>query len=169
MTPKQRLVSMVHRFETLRTRANWAAPVLARITLGVLFMSTGWGKVHHLQQVSAYFSELAIPWPAFHATLVSYVELVGGVLLLVGLATELAAVPLAVSMMVAILTAKRAEVHQLPDLLGLVEWTYLVLLIGLVFSGAGRLSLDVALLKRGKTRRAQPELLLRDLSVSTER
>ena len=131
-------------------KIDWLAPLLGRVTLGVLFVSTGWGKVHNLDKVTGFFTELGIPAPAFQATLVSYVELVGGTLLLVGLLADFAAVPLIISMFVAIITAKRHEVHGLPDLFGLVEWTYLVLLVWVALAGAGRMSLDYYWLKRGR-------------------
>jgi len=131
-------------------KIDWLAPLLGRVTLGVLFMSTGWGKVHNLDKVTGFFTELGIPAPAFQATLVSYVELVGGALLLVGLLADFAAVPLIISMFVAIITAKRHEVHGLPDLFGLVEWTYLVLLVWVVLAGAGKMSLDHYWLKRDR-------------------
>ena len=131
-------------------KIDWLAPLLGRDTLGVLFMSTGWGKVHNLDKVTGFFTELGIPAPAFQATLVSYVELIGGALLLVGLLADFAAVPLIISMFVAIITAKRHEVHGLPDLFGLVEWTYLVLLVWVALAGAGRMSLDYYWLKRGR-------------------
>ena len=131
-------------------KIDWLAPLLGRVTLGVLFMSTGWGKVHNLDKVTGFFTELGIPAPAFQATLVSYVELVGGALLLVGLLADFAAVPLIISMFAAIITAKRHEVHGLPDLFGLVEWTYLVLLVWVALAGAGRMSLDYYWLKRGR-------------------
>ncbi|HEY8947081.1 MAG TPA: DoxX family protein, partial [Polyangiaceae bacterium] len=109
---------------------------------GVLFMSTGWGKVHSLDKVTQFFTELHIPAPAFQATMVSYVELIGGALLLVGLASRFAAIPLIASMVVAIITAKADEVHGLADLFGLVEWTYLALLVWIAIAGAGSVSLD---------------------------
>jgi putative oxidoreductase len=112
------------------------------VTLGVLFASTGWGKVHNLDKVTEFFMELGIPAPAFQATMVSFVELIGGALLLVGLASRLAALPLMASMAVAILTAQREQVHGLPDLFGLVEWTYLALLLWVALGGPGRASLD---------------------------
>lgn len=148
VTTKTKIQMALDRLHTLRSRASWAAPLLARVTLGVLFMSTGWGKVHALAKVTAFFTELGIPWPAFQATLVSYVELVGGTMLLLGIATEFAALPLIISMSVAIVTAKRDELHSLPDLFGLVEWTYLVLLIFVVFVGAGKASLDARVRRR---------------------
>lgn len=133
-------------------KVDWLAPLLGRVTVGVLFMSTGWGKVHNLGKVTAFFTELGIPAPAFQATLVSYVELVGGALILVGLVADFAAVPLIISMLVAIVTAKQKEVHGLPNLFGLVEWTYLVLLAWIALAGAGKVSLDYLLLRRGKAK-----------------
>jgi putative oxidoreductase len=141
--------------ESLRLRAervvkqlDWFAPLLGRVTVGVLFISTGWGKVHNLAKVAAFFAELHIPAPALQATFVSYVELIGGALVLVGLFARLASLPLIGSMAVAILTAKADEVHGLPDLFGLVEWTYLVLFVWIAVAGPGRASLDHLLFGR---------------------
>ncbi|HYQ29703.1 MAG TPA: hypothetical protein VER04_20890 [Polyangiaceae bacterium] len=46
------------------------------------------------------------------------------------------------SMAVAILTAQRENVHGLPDLFGLVEWTYFALLLWVALAGPGKISLD---------------------------
>ena len=73
-------MSARQRAERVVTRLDWLAPLLARVTLGVLFISTGWGKVHNLAKVAAFFAELHIPAPALQATFVSYVELIGGAL-----------------------------------------------------------------------------------------
>jgi putative oxidoreductase len=146
------MVSARQRAERVVKRLDWLAPLLARVTLGVLFMSTGWGKVHNLAKVAAFFAELHIPAPAIQAAFVSYVELIGGALILVGLLARLASLPLIGSMTVAILTAKADEVHGLPDLFGLVEWTYLVLLTWVALAGPGRVSLDHFLFAR----RARP-------------
>lgn len=126
----------------LTEKVRWVGPLLARITVGILFATTGWGKVHDLDRVTAFFTELGIPAPAFHAVLVSYVELIGGGLLVLGLGARLAAVPLVISMTVAILTAQASEIHGLSDLFGLVEWTYLTLLVWIALAGPGAVSLD---------------------------
>jgi putative oxidoreductase len=122
------------------------------LTLGVLFVSTGWGKVHSLDKVTAFFTDLGIPAPGLNAHVVSFVELFGGTLLVVGLASRLAALPLMASMAVAILTAQRDQVHGLPDLFGLVEWTYLVLLLWVAIAGPGKISLDHLLSRRAAPR-----------------
>ena len=126
----------------LTQNLDWLGPLVARFTLGVLFVSTGWGKVHSLAKVTAYFSELGIPFPGIQAPMVSFIELIGGALLVIGLATRLAAVPLMGSMAVAILTAQRENLHGLPDLFGLVEWTYFALLLWVALAGPGKISLD---------------------------
>jgi putative oxidoreductase len=161
-------VSLVTHLSTLAERGllaarriEWLAPLVARITLGVLFMSTGWGKVHSLDKVTAFFTDLGIPAPGLNAHVVSFVELIGGMLLLVGLASRLAALPLIASMAVAILTAQREQVHGLPDLFGLVEWTYLALLVWVAVAGPGKVSLDHLLSRRGSPR--APALMARDL------
>jgi putative oxidoreductase len=118
------------------------APLVARVTLGAVFASTGWGKLRHLDKVTAFFTELGLPAPHFQATMVGTVELVGGLLLVMGLATRLASLPLLGTMVVAILTAKRAELTGVTELFGFIEWTYLVMLGWLALSGPGRFSLD---------------------------
>ena len=132
----------------LARRLDWLAPLVGRITLGVLFVSTGWGKVHSLDKVTAFFTDLGIPAPGLNAHVVSFVELVGGALLVIGLASRLAALPLMASMAVAILTAQRDQVHGLPDLFGLVEWTYLALLLWVAIAGPGKISVDHLLDRR---------------------
>jgi putative oxidoreductase len=134
----------------LSQKLDWLGPLVARLTLGVLFVSTGWGKVHNLAKITAYFAELGIPLPGIQAPMVSFIELVGGALLVVGLAARLAALPLMASMLVAILTAQRANVHGLPDLFGLVEWTYFALLLWVALAGPGKISLDHVLFGRAR-------------------
>src|SRR5438132_14016972 len=92
------------------SRLSWLPPTLARIALGVVFAGTGWGKLHNLAKIASFFADLGIPAPGFNAVLVSSAELICGALLLVGLFTRLASIPLVVTMVVAIATAKRSEI-----------------------------------------------------------
>jgi putative oxidoreductase len=140
---------------TLRARAlavlatlAFLPPLLARITLGVLFASTGWGKVHNLEKVTGFFVELGIPMPGLNAVVVSWSELVCGALLVVGLGSRLATIPLLVSMAVALVTAKASEIHGLADLFGTVEFTYLALLVYVAVCGPGPVALDHLVARR---------------------
>jgi len=130
------------RFLSIAERLSFLGPTLARLTLGVVFIGTGWGKLHGLGKVTDFFTELGIPAPAFNAVLAASAELICGALLLVGLLSRLAAIPLIVVMTVAILTAKLENLHGISDLLGFEEWTYIVLALWIAVAGPGPLSLD---------------------------
>jgi putative oxidoreductase len=129
-------------------RLKWLAPLLGRFAVGMLFLSTGWGKVHSIPKVTEFFESLHIPAPAFNAVLVAYSELIGGALLVIGLLTRLAAVPLIVSMIIAIMTAKLGDLHNVFDLVGFDEFTYLVVLVMIAIIGPGAASLDHVLFGR---------------------
>jgi putative oxidoreductase len=62
--------------------------------------------------------------------------------LLLGLFTRLAAAPLIVVLIVAIIAAKRSEIDSMETLLGFDEVAYLVLFLWLAVAGPGPLSLD---------------------------
>jgi putative oxidoreductase len=129
-------------------RVRWLAPLVGRLSVGLLFVSTGWGKVHSLAKVTAFFVKLGIPAPGLNAVVVGYSELICGSLLVVGLCTRLATLPLIVSMVVAILTAKLSDIHDLFDLVGADEFTYLCVLVMLFIIGPGLLSADEVLVRR---------------------
>jgi putative oxidoreductase len=123
-------------------RLSWLPPTLARLAIGVVFVGTGWGKLQNLEKITGFFTELGIPAPGFNAVLVSSAELVCGAVILIGLLTRLASIPLMVVMVVAIATAKRADIGGVPDLLGFLETLYVVLLSWLATAGPGPLSID---------------------------
>jgi putative oxidoreductase len=133
---------------SLAHRLAFLAPLLARFTIGAAFIDSGWGKVHNLEKVTAYFTELGIPAPQIQATFVSWVELVCGSLILVGLATRLAAVPLICTMLVALITANASDISGISDLVGTIEFTYIALLVVLAIGGGGWVSLDHVLFRR---------------------
>jgi putative oxidoreductase len=137
-------------------RAQWLAPLLGRLAVGLVFISTGWGKVHNLEKVTRFFEQLGIPAPGFNAVLVGYSELICGTLLVVGLATRLSTVPLVVSMIVAILTAKRGDIHGLFDLVGFDEFTYLCVLLMIAILGPGKVSFDELAGRRLGWSKAEP-------------
>jgi len=133
------------------SRLRWLPPALARLTLGWVFLLSGWGKLHHLDDVIEFFGSLGIPAPQIQAPFAAAVEFVCGALLLAGLFSRLAAVPLVVVMIVAIATARREELTSLGVLFGFIEYLYIVLLLYIAVEGPGPLSLD-ALLRRRSAR-----------------
>ena len=136
--------------ERVGTSLQWLSPTLARFTVGLVFFQSGWGKLHDLDKVTNYFTELGLAAPAFQARLASTAEFVCGGLLLAGFATRFAVVPLIITMCVAIRTALWQQVDGLGSLVGLTEFAYIALLVWLGTHGPGPLSLDALVARRSE-------------------
>ena len=89
-------------------RANGpAAIIFVRLGVGLVFFLEGLKKfLFPADWGAGRFARIAIPDPAVMAPFVGVIEVVCGALLLAGLATRLAAVPLLIDISVAILTTK---------------------------------------------------------------
>ena len=128
--------------EGVARHLGWLAPLFARLTVGWVFLWSGWGKLSNLPQITENFAGWGIPVPQLLAPFVSGVEFFGGAFLLLGLLTRLSAGALGITMIVAIKSAKWADVDSLETLLGFDETEYLALFLWLAIAGPGRLSLD---------------------------
>lgn len=135
------------RLDTHKESLEALALLLVRLSVGVVFAQSGWGKLHNLDAIIGFFRELGIPAPELQAPFVSGLEFVGGVALILGVASRLFAAPLIGTMVVAMVTAKASEVEAATDVLGFIEWHYLVFFAVIVLCGPGKLSVD-HLLKR---------------------
>jgi putative oxidoreductase len=127
---------------------NWLPGLMSRITLGWIFLESGWGKLHNISKVTEYFVSLGIPLAHFQAPLVSALEFGCGALLLIGLGTRMASLPLIGIMAVAIPTALWDDIDGLSSFLGTSEFLYILLLIWLVIYGAGIISIDFIIRRR---------------------
>lgn len=140
----------------------WLPPLFARIVVGWVFMWSGWTKLHNLYPsgdfpgMIANFASWGIPFPEIMTPFVSGVEFVGGLLLLLGLFTRIAATPLVVVMVVATIAAKWAQVDSLETLLGFEELAYMALFGWLAVAGPGPVSLDYLLTGRAGMGAGQP-------------
>jgi putative oxidoreductase len=127
--------------------------LFVRLLVGGVFFLEGIKKFLFVEQWGAgRFARIGIPAPAIMAPFVGVVEIVCGFLILVGLLTRLASVPLLIDICVAIATTK------IPILLKSGFWpmeaearTDYAMLMGLIFlvlAGAGSWSVDAALASR---------------------
>jgi putative oxidoreductase len=91
------------------TAAAFLAPLLTRLVLGQAFYQTGRGKLANFDNVVSFFASLGIPFPELNAAFVSRLEYYGGIALVLGLLTRVAAAGLASTMVVALLTADKAD------------------------------------------------------------
>ena len=102
----------------IATKAS-PAVILIRLLVGAIFLSEGIQKFLFAAEVGVgRFAKIGIPSPEMIAPFVGVVEAVCGLLLLLGLMTRLAAVPLIITMLVAILSTK------IPILLGHGFWSF---------------------------------------------
>ena len=120
--------------------------LFVRLYWGWQFMVDGWGKLHNLAKVSEYFGTLGLPAPYLTACFVSVLELVGGLLLALGLGSRLIALLLTCNMTVAYITGDREALLSIfsdPDKFSAAApFTYLMASLIVLIFGPGRYSLD---------------------------
>jgi putative oxidoreductase len=134
---------------------RWWEPfgiLLARVSLGVFFAISGGNKLFVPSRTRQMYETLAgagIPSPHFMTYFVSSVEFISGCLLVIGLLTSLCCAALIIQMIVAIVTVQIATIpaglsflNWLDDLLYLPEAMYIIILIWLICSGPGTISVD---------------------------
>ena len=84
-----------------------SAVILIRLIVGTVFLSEGIQKFLFSESLGVgRFIKIGIPAPGILAPFVGGVEIVFGILVLIGLITRLAAIPLIINMLVAISTTK---------------------------------------------------------------
>jgi putative oxidoreductase len=147
ITIPQRLYSAVLRFTGTLA---FLAPLATRFLIGYAFFLTGRGKWANFDQTVAFFTDLGIPFAQANAAFVSSLEMVGGLLLIFGVATRLIALLLSSTMVVALLTADRASfIGSIGgDMTEVTPVVFLVFLVWLVLYGAGRFSVDELIARR---------------------
>ena len=132
-------------------------PLLLRVGVGLTFFFSGYAKVAGgVENVAGFFGNLGIPLPGAMAPFVAYLELIGGLALIVGALTEVFSFLFICVMVVAILTAKLPAFAQAASLAeGWTEIRIEVMLLlasaCLLLLGAGRYSVDTAVLGNRST------------------
>jgi putative oxidoreductase len=139
------------------------ATILIRLMAGGVFLSEGILKFVYTNQGVGRFTKLAIPAPEFMANFVAGLEIVGGLLLIMGFLTRLISIPFIFEMLVAIATTKISlylgtsplPLPPSPPQVGIwavlhetrSDYAQLMTVLFLLIAGPGRLSID-ALIRR---------------------
>jgi len=129
-----------------------APTLIPRLIVGLVFLSEGLQKFITPETVGAgRFMKIGFEHPEFWATFTGIFEITCGVLILVGLITRLASVPLLIIMLVAFVTTKYpilmdkgflAMAHEYRT-----DFAMTMLLLFLLYFGGGKNSLDKNLFK----------------------
>jgi len=120
--------------------------LLGRILLAVIFLLSGFGKLTAISGTAAYFGGLGLPLPTVTAVVVGLIELLGGLAVLVGFQTRIAAVVLAVFTVATGLVAHTGWADQMQMIQFLKNLAITGGFLLLASSGAGAYSIDA---KRG--------------------
>jgi putative oxidoreductase len=150
----------------MNTKYQQYAPLILRLVMGFGFIAHGWVK---LSRGPAGFEKLitqtGVPFPHFTSWLVPLTEVGGGLALMVGSFTMLVAIPLMITMLVAMITVQLKFGFSSVNTIALtpqgprfgppgyeINLLYIAGLISLMITGAGAFSVD-ALLARQKTKK----------------
>lgn len=115
------------------------APLLIRIGLAAVFIVHGFDKLMDVQGTAGFFGKVGIPLASVSAWIVTIFEFVGGLLLLIGWRTNIAASAIALVMVGAMIFVKFSK-----GFVGGWEFDLVLFLmaISLLFSGPGSPSVD---------------------------
>lgn len=118
-------------------------PLLAiRLTLAYGFYDPAIRKVEHFDGIVEWFTEMGLPLPTLQAYLATGAEVLAFILLPLGLATRFIALPLMITMVVAITMVHWENGFSAGDGGFEIPFYYLLMLSVLFFVGPGRISLD---------------------------
>jgi putative oxidoreductase len=126
--------------------------LLVRLYWGWQFAQSGWGRLHHLDTATQFFSSLGLPAPGPTVVMISLLEFVGGLLLIAGLGTRLTGLLLAGDMIGAYALADRDAFQSIltdpGKFYGADPYTFLFASLLVLIFGAGHFSADYWLWRR---------------------
>jgi len=120
-----------------------------RLYWGWQFFITGIGKFSNIEKIADYFRSLHIPFPELNTYLTASTETIGGMCLLLGLASRLVSIPLAFAMSVALATAHIDAVKTIfedpQNFVSQPPFNFLLAAIIVFIFGPGKFSIDFLL------------------------
>jgi putative oxidoreductase len=120
--------------------------LLVRLYWGWQLIESGWGKLHHLDKVTDFFTSLNLPMPAQTALAISCLEFFGGIFLALGLLSRLTALLLTINLIMAYVTADREALFSIfsdPDkFYAAAPYTFLIASLVILIFGPGRIAVD---------------------------
>ena len=124
--------------------------LLFRFILVIGFYGPAMMKVKNLEGVAEWFGSMSYPFPTVSAILAMSTEVLGIVLLTLGLGTRIIAIPMMFIMVVAIFTTHISNGFAAGDNGFEIPLYYILMLFALVVYGSGKYSLDYLLSRKSQ-------------------
>ncbi len=119
-----------------------------RLVLAYGFFNPAMMKLKDITSIAEWFGSIGIPFPTLNAYLATGTEVLGVILLTLGLFTRLISIPLIITMIVAIVTVHGENGFEAGENGFEIPLYYIIMLFTLVVYGSGKISLDHVLAKR---------------------
>jgi putative oxidoreductase len=116
--------------------------LVARILLSIIFLLSGFGKLTNIAGTASYFANYGLPMPTVTAVIVGLIELLGGLAILLGFKTRIAAWVLALFSVATALVAHTDFADQAQMINFLKNLAIAGGFLALAVEGAGSISLD---------------------------
>ena len=126
------------------------ALLLARLTVAYGFLEPALSKWKDIGAIAEWFGSMGIPLPTLNAYMAATTEIVGVVLLTLGLFTRLISLPMMVIMVVAVMTVHLANGFSAGSNGFEIPLYYFLFLLIFVAFGAGKFSLDYLFFEKEK-------------------
>ena len=145
-----RIVEKLYRL-LITVASSLQSPFLlfVRVYWGWQLAQSGWGKLHNIDKVTEFFTSLGLPAPGMTAHFIASLELGGGILLILGLASRLSGLVLTIKMIMAYIIADHDALMSIfsdPDkFYAVAPYTFLVASLVILIFGPGLFSVDAAI------------------------
>lgn len=142
------MISNFLRFEFFNKYADYGV-IFLRLLIGVFIIYGVQDNVFsytHMEEFAAFLQQRGVPFPLFSAFLSAYVQMICGVMILLGAWIRLAAIPFIVNFVAAVIIAHLGDTFRgmFPALMMIAAGFFFL------FNGAGKLSVDEILERRGR-------------------
>src|SRR5260370_2020633 len=123
--------------------------LFVRLYWGWQLSQSGWGKLHHLPNVTEFFASLNLPMRAQMAVFIACVEFFGGIFLALGLLSRITGLVLTVNMTMAYVIGDREALLSFfsdpGKFIAAAPFAFLMVALMVVIFGAGGISADRAI------------------------
>ena len=137
-----KLLPHYKRFVSIVNNGQSITLLFIRLALAYTFWDTGKKKFEDIASIAEWFQSLEIPAPTLNAYMATYTELIGALLLVLGLGTRIISIPVIITMIVAIKTVHWENGFPAGDNGYEIPLYFILMLLTTLCFGAGKISID---------------------------